>query len=357
MTAPPQTRPQLNEEGLSRLHLPVPGGVLRIDRRTAIASIAIAVAVVLLSLVALGLGDLRLSISQVVSAIFSPDGSFASTVVREWRMPRIVCAILFGAALALSGALFQSLTRNPLGSPDIIGFSSGSYTGALIVMTVIGSSVASASIGALIGGLLTAFVVYGLAYRGGVQGFRLIVVGIAVTAMLTALNTWLLLRADTEVAMAASIWGAGSINLARWGDALPVLILLVVLLPMVAALSGALRELELGDDSARAHGVDAERSRLAIVVIAVSLVAIVTATTGPIAFVALSAPQIARRITRSAGLPLVASALTGSLLLLGADVIAQHVLPVNVPVGMVTVILGGAYLIWLLVHEARRVRR
>lgn len=340
-----------------RIHVRVRGGVFRLDVRGTTTTVLLVVAVVLLAVLALGLGDLRLSVGRVAQALFAPEGVFADRVVREWRLPRIACAIIFGACLALSGALFQSLTRNPLGSPDIIGFSTGSYTGALLVITVFGTSVASTSVGALVGGLATALVVYGLAYRGGMQGFRLIVVGIAVTAMLASFNTWLLLRAQTEVAMAASIWGAGSINLARWDAAVPVLVILLVLLPVVGVLAGPLRELELGDDAARAHGVDAERSRLGILVVAVALTAVVTAATGPIAFVSLAAPQIARRITRSAGLPLVGSAVTGSLLLLAADVIAQHALPANLPVGMVTVILGGAYLLWLLVHEARRPRR
>ena len=333
-------------------HLPIPGGVWRLDARTAVVSSLLVAAVVVLALVALGVGDYPLSVPEVVRAMVSDQG-FASTVVTQWRMPRVVAAIAFGAALALSGALFQSLTRNPLGSPDIIGFATGSYTGAIVVLTVVGPAVVSTSFGALVGGLVTALLVYGLAWRRGVQGFRLIVVGIAVTAMRSAVNTWLLLRAQVEVAMAASIWGAGSISLVGWAQARLTLIVLVVLLPVVALLAGPLRELEMGDDLARSHGVDVERNRIAILVVGVCLTAVVTAVSGPIAFVALAAPQIARRLTRGAGLPLVGSALVGALLLLTADQAAQHLLPGDLPVGMVTVVVGGVYLLWLLVHEAR----
>jgi iron complex transport system permease protein len=250
--------------------------------------------------------------------------------------------------------VFQSLTRNPLGSPDIIGFSTGSYTGALIVTTLAGAAFLPTAIGALAGGLGTALVVYLLAYRGGVQGFRLIITGIAVTAVLHGVNTFLLLKAGTEVAMAASIWGAGSLALVGWDRALPAFVALLVLAPAILLLSAPLRQLELGDDAARAHGVRAEPTRLALLVLGVALTAIVTAASGPIAFVALAAPQIARRLTRSAGLPLVPAALTGGLLLLAADSVAQHALPGTVPVGIVTVVVGGVYLIALLIREASR---
>ncbi|NKY23448.1 iron chelate uptake ABC transporter family permease subunit [Cellulomonas denverensis] len=315
--------------------------------------IALTVAVLVLAVVALGLGDYPLSVPEVVRALVSDQG-FASTIVTQWRLPRVLVGLAFGAALGVSGALFQSLTRNPLGSPDVIGFSTGSYTGVLIVSTVLGTGTLGVSAGALIAGLATALVVYLLAYRDGVQGFRLIVVGIGVTGMLHGVNVWLLLRAKTEVAMAASIWGAGSISLTGWSQAVPAFVVLAVLTPLVCLVSRPLRQLELGDDAAGAHGVRVELARLAVVVLGVALIATVTATAGPIAFVALSAPQIARRLTGSPGLPLTASALTGGLLLLGADQIAQHVLPTAMPVGVVTVVLGGIYLLALIVQEARR---
>ncbi|MCU1527883.1 MAG: iron transporter permease, partial [Frondihabitans sp.] len=219
--------------------------------------------------------------------------------------------------------------------------------------TVIGQSVVGTAVGALVGGLVTAFIVYLLAYRRGVQGFRLIIVGIGVTAVLNAVNTYLLLRASTEVALGASIWGAGSISLVAWPQAWPALVGLAVMVPLTALLSRPLRQLELGDDSARAHGLRVEPARLGILVVGVTLMALVTATSGPIAFVALAAPQIARRLTRSAGIPITASALVGSVILLGADTVAQHAFSNPVPVGLVTVVVGGIYLLILLVREAR----
>jgi len=313
----------------------------------------LAAAVALLALVALGLGDYPMHPGEVIAALGGNQG-FASTVVLEWRLPRVLAAVVFGAALAVSGALFQTLTRNPLGSPDIIGFSTGAHTGAIVSITLLGSQLVAEAAGALIGGLGTALVVYLLAWRGGVQGFRLIIVGIAMTALLNSVNTYLLLRAQTEVAMAASIWGAGSISLVGWQETAFTLLPLAVLGLATAAIVRPLRQLELGDDAARAHGVAAEPARLAILVIGVGLIATVTAIAGPIAFVALAAPQIARRLVRGAGIPLGAAALTGALLLLGADQVAQHLVPGAVPVGVVTVVLGGIYLVALLVHEARK---
>jgi len=323
-------------------------------RRALTVTIALAVALLVLALIALGLGDYPLNPLEVVRAMFATDGGFATTIVLDWRLPRVLVAVLFGAALGLSGALFQSLTRNPLGSPDIIGFSTGSYTGALLVITVLGTGYVSTAVGALIGGLLTAALVYLLAYRRGLQGFRLIIVGIAVTAMLQSFNVWLLLRSSTEVAMTASIWGAGSLSLVGWPQAWPSLGAVIVLFPGALLLTRPLRQLELGDEAARAHGVRVEVSRLVILIVGVALIALVTATAGPIAFVALAAPQVAKRLTGSAGLPLVPAALVGAVLLLVADQLAQHVLPGSVPVGVVTIVVGGAYLIWLLVREARR---
>ena len=348
MSAATDTRPANPRAG--SVPLPLLGGWVPV-RGLLVASIVV-VAALVLAVVALGLGDLPLSPAEVVEALFATDGSFTSTVVRDWRLPRVLGALIFGAALAVSGAVFQSLTRNPLGSPDVIGFATGAYTGALIALTVVGAGAISASAGALAGGLLTAVVVYLLAYRRGMQGFRLIIVGIAVTAMLHAANLFLLLRAQEDVAMAAAIWGAGSISLLGWPTLVPAMVGLLLCSPGLLLIPG-LRQLELGDDSAAAHGVSVERVRIGLVLFAVALVAIVTASTGPIAFVALAAPQVARRLAGSAGIPLISSAAVGALVLLSADLIAQHTLPVDLPVGIVTVVLGGAYLLTLLVREAR----
>lgn len=300
------------------------------------------------------IGSYPLSLGDVWAAIVDgPSAGFAHTVVVEWRLPRIVAAIVFGAALGASGAMFQSLTRNPLASPDIIGFSAGSYTGALVVIILIGGGYLGVATGALAGGILTAALVYALAWRRGVQGFRLIIVGIAVSAMLGSVNTWMILKADLDVALAATVWGAGSLNGISWEQTVGAGAVIVVLLAVSVLLDPGLRQLELGDDAAKATGVRAEPTRLTIVVVGVALVATVTAAAGPIAFVALAAPQIARRLTRSPGVAVAPAACMGALLLVVADIAAQNLLPVTLPVGVVTVVVGGGYLVWLIVHEVR----
>jgi iron complex transport system permease protein len=335
------------------VRVPVPGGALLATRRSMVVGSLLGLVILLVALVALGLGDYTLSIPQVIHALGGGDG-FASVVVVQWRLPRILAAILFGAALAASGALFQTLTRNPLGSPDIIGFSTGAYTGAIVALTMLGGSVVSMSFGALIGGLATAAVVYALAWRGGVQGFRLIITGIAVTAMLSSLNSYLLLRAKTEVAMSANLWGAGALDTVGFKDLRLAVVPLAILGVLTFFLIHPLRQLELGDDAARAHGVRVEGTRLGVLGVGVALIAVVTAIAGPIAFIALVAPQIAKRIVTSPGIPVGSSALLGAALLLVADTAGQHLLPGDVPVGIVTVVLGGIYLIVLLIQEARK---
>ncbi len=306
-----------------------------------------------LAVVALGLGDYYLSPGRVVSALFT-DRGIASTVVRDWRAPRVLAAAGFGVALGLSGAIFQTLTRNSLGSPDVIGFTTGSYTGALIVLTTGAGAFASTTGGALAGGLVTAVLIYVLAFSQGIAPVRLVIVGIAMTALLNGINTWLLLRADQNEALSASIWGAGSLSLVGWSDARPALIVIAAAVPVLALLAPSLRQLELGDDAAAAHGVRVEPVRRALFVVGVALVAVVTAVAGPITFVALAAPQIAARLCGGAGLPLFGSALVGGIVLLGADVVAQHALPVDEPVGVVTLVLGGLYLMVLMIVQVRR---
>lgn len=325
--------------------------------RTVVVCAVLGAVTVAVAVWAATLGQYPLSVGQVWAALVNdPDAGFAHTVVVEWRLPRIVAAVVFGAALGVSGAVFQSLTRNPLASPDIIGFSTGSYTGALIVIILINGTYLQLAAGALVGGIVTAALVYVLAWRRGVQGFRLIIVGIAVSAVLGSFNTWLMLTADLEVAMSAAVWGAGSLNAISWDQAAIGSIIICLLLLAGAAFSSGLRQLELGDDAAKATGTRAESVRLAVMVIGVALTATVTAAAGPISFVALAAPQIARRIVRTPGVTVAPAAFTGAFLLLAADVTAQHLLPVALPVGVVTVVIGGAYLVWLIVHEVRRRR-
>jgi iron complex transport system permease protein len=324
-----------------------------VHRREVVVVGALVAVIAVVGAFALTQGEYRIPLDKLLAA-FSGNGSESVLrIVLEWRLPRVVIAVVGGIALGLSGAIFQSITRNPLGSPDIIGFNSGAFTGALIVTLVVGGNYAATVSGALIGGLATALVVYLLAWSRGVQGFRLIVIGIAISAVLNAFNDYLQLRADLNAAIAAASWGMGSLADLGWQDVVPVTIAVGVLVPLLALLSRRLGLLAFGDDVASALGIPVERTRLLLLVIGVALTATVTAVAGPIVFVALAAPQLARRLTKSAGITLVPSATMGAALLLVSDVVAQRIIaPAALPVGAVTVTLGGIYLIALLITQA-----
>lgn len=327
-----------------------------VDKRAAMVAGSAGAAVLVLMVLALLLGDFPLTTAEIVDVFLGRAEALVRTVVIEWRLSRAIAAVLFGAALAVSGALFQTITRNPLASPDIMGLANGSYTGMILALVFLGASWPLLVTGALTGGLAAAAIIYLLALRGGLQGFRFIMVGIGVSAMLASLNTWLLLRVDVDIALFASAWGAGTLNTITLATVIPTGLGIIVLFCLVPAITGPLRQLSLGDDAAASTGAAIQPARLAAIAIAIGLVSAVTAVSGPIAFIALSAPQITRRLAGTAEIPLVATGVVGGLLLLASDLIAQHVIPLTVPVGVVTVVLGGLYLVWLLVREARRTK-
>lgn len=322
--------------------------------RRLVVCVALVLATIVAGVLSLSLGKYGVSVDKVFATLLGVDtGSATQTMILQWRLPRVLFAIASGIALALSGAIFQSLTKNPLGSPDIIGFSAGSYTGAVVVMLYFGSArYLDIAAGALIGGFFTALAVYVLAIRRGrVDSFRLIIIGIGIGALLNSLNSGLMLYVSVESAMLAASWAAGSFSSLGYEQFLPLLLCLLILLVILILIAPSLEQLELGDDAAHSTGVRATLTRGTSVIIAVALTALVTAAAGPISFIALSAPQIARRLVKGTGPELFASACVGAFILLLADIIAQAL---NFQVGVITVIVGGGYLIWLLVSEFRR---
>lgn len=330
--------------------------LLLVDARSARICIAIWVTIMILGVYAVFSGSAQITPTEALSALFGQGDDYTTMVVLEWRAPRILLAILLGACLALSGAIFQNLTGNPLGSPDVIGFQTGSYTGALIVMLILGGGSAATMIGALAGGVATAFLVFFLStHRGAVRGVRLIIVGIAVSAMLASVNVWILLTATVEDAIMASLWGAGNLSGSSWATLSVAFFGSIVFIFGAMALSRPMRLMQIGMPFATALGQRVRLVQIAAIVIGVGLTALATATVGPISFIALAAPQIARRIVRSDGLALGPTAAVGALLLLLADVVAQRIHPDSpLPVGIVTVSIGGLYFLWLLLREGKK---
>ncbi|MCX5212065.1 iron chelate uptake ABC transporter family permease subunit [Kitasatospora sp. NBC_00240] len=321
-------------------------------------AVAVGAACALLALVvgvlALGTGDYPIAPADVLRTLAGGGSPAEDFIVNQLRLPRVVTALLVGAALALSGALFQSLVRNPLGSPDVLGFTQGAATGALVVVVAGGSSLALAG-GAVAGGLLTGVLIYALAWRGGVHGHRLVLVGIGTAAILTGVNGYLLTRAQLMDAARAVLWLTGSLDGRGWQDTWPLLAATVVLVPMVLLGCGrALRMIEMGDDAASGLGIRVEPVRLTLLASAVLLASLAAAAAGPVSFVALTAPQLTRRLTRTPGPNLLPSMCTGAALLVTADRAAQRLFAGHqLPVGVVTGVLGGGYLVWLLATERR----
>lgn len=335
-----------------------PGGLsFRLDVRGLTVVVLLVLAALAASVVLIGTGDFPIPASDVLKTLLGQGSPGQEFIVRELRLPRVLVGLLVGACLGLGGALFQSVSRNPLGSPDVLGLAQGATAGALTVIVLFSGGAAAVTLGALVGGLVTGLAVYLLAWKRGVHGYRLVLVGIGVNAVATAVNGYLVTKADFVDAARAVVWMAGSLDGRDWSQVWPLVILCVLLLPLVLGNARGLRMLEMGDDTAYALGVRVERVRLLLMASAVLLTAAATAAAGPVAFVALTAPQLARRLTRSPGPNLVPSLCMGAALLVTADWASQRAFGADqLPVGVVTGVLGGVYLLRLLVAERRKGR-
>jgi iron complex transport system permease protein len=342
-------------------------------RATAVNRTAVlAFAVVVLFAVSVLLGSYTVTMPDFVKILLAhltggqkiPGASF---IVMENKLPRAVIGTMIGAGFGLAGALFQTMLRNPLASPDVIGISYGASAAAVTAIVVFGASGAVVSGAALAGALGVAALIYAISRggslgsgggnRGNAAGSRLILAGVGIAAALHAVVSFLMTRADIRTAADALVWLNGSLNSASWDRAGVLALALLVLIPAAAALSGPLRILELGDDAAAGLGIRVGFTRLAVVVVAVALAAVATAAAGPVAFVAFLAGPIARRFTAKASLP--ASAFVGALIVLAADYFAANIAPLLLdgtvlPVGVVTGALGAPFLLWLLVTSNRK---
>ncbi|MFI6563084.1 FecCD family ABC transporter permease [Streptomyces sp. NPDC050534] len=332
-----------------------PGGLsVRLDVRAAVVVAALLLAALAASVLLIGTGDFPISAGDVLKTLAGNGNAGQEFIVGELRLPRVLVGLLVGASLGLGGALFQAVTRNPLGSPDVLGLGQGATAGALVMIVLFSGSAAQVTMGALAGGLATGLAIYLLAWKRGVHGYRLVLVGIGVSAIVTAVNGYLLTVSDIVDAQRAVVWMTGSLSGRDWDQVWPLLALCAVLVPLVLANARGLRLMEMGDDVSHALGVRVERVRALLMVAAVLLTATATAAAGPVSFVALTAPQLARRLTRSPGPNLLSSLCMGAALLVTADWASQRIFGADqLPVGVVTGVLGGVYLLWLLVAERK----
>ena len=326
----------------------------RRGRRTLLTLGALSTAILVIFCLSLMVGRTFHPPADVLAVLLGQDVPGASFTVGRLRLPRAVLAVLAGACFGLGGVTFQTMLRNPLASPDIIGISSGASAAAAFGIVILGLSGPAVSLLAIVAGLLVALVIYLLSYRGGVVGTRLILVGIGIAAMLTSLTDWVLSKAGQWDLQEALRWLTGSLNNSSWEQALPVLAALVVLGPVLLGRRGELRTTQLGDDAAQALGVRVGRTRLIVVVAAVGLIAFATAASGPIAFVAFLSGPIAARIVGPGSSPLLPAAAVGALLVLVADLVGQFATGTRYPVGVVTGVLGAPYLLYLIIRVNRR---
>ncbi|WP_069630020.1 FecCD family ABC transporter permease [Streptomyces niveus] len=321
-----------------------------------LVTVLLTAATFLVFCVSIGVGDFPIGLPQVVTTLLGQGEQVDEFVIMDLRLPRALAGLVVGIALGVSGAITQSVARNPLASPEILGITWGAGAVAVFLVTVSGGTTTAVvnsvglSAAALAGGLLTGLLVYFLAWRRGIDGMRLILIGISVSAVMQAITTWLLVQADIRDVARAQVWLVGSLDNRSWDDVRVALWCTLVLLVVVAGAAFQFKPMHLGDEVAAGLGVRYTVVRAVLLLCAVLLAAVAVSVAGPVAFVALVAPQVAMRLTRCPTPPLLASGLVGALLLIGADLVARAGLPITLPVGVVTAAIGGPFLVYLLVR-------
>ncbi|GEE02908.1 iron-enterobactin transporter permease [Gordonia spumicola] len=326
---------------------------VRFSKRAALTAVALTVLVIALLVASLLMGEYRVSPGALVHTLLGdPPNRLTDFFVMTRRLPRALVAVSVGAALAVAGGVFQSSTRNPLASPDMLGISHGASVGAVVVILLLDGSLGQAAIGAVVGSIVAAAVILLISARSGLQGVQLVLSGVALAAIASAIVDYLLTQVFVASATTAQTWLIGSLQGRSWEHLWPMLIALVAAGAVLTATAPAARLSALGDSLPVTLGVRAVRLRWIQITVATLLVAIAVATAGPIAFIALVAPHIAFSLAGSRSL--IVTALTGAFLLGASDLIAQYALSGPIPVGAVTVVLGGVFFLWLVFRQGRR---
>lgn len=331
------------------------GGIaVRVNARVLGLTAMVLVLLGLLVLWAMTLGSYRIPFGEVIRALFGHGTDDQILVVRELRLPRVLTAALVGASLAVSGAIFQGLVRNPLVSPDIIGVNAGAVLVA-VFWIVSGLAYRWMPLAAFLGASAAAAAVYILTWKKGISPNRLILVGIGIGELLWALNQYLLVKYPLEQVRPAIVWSIGSIYGSSWFDVKVLSATLLMCLPLAVGLAWPLRAMQLGDDVVRGLGLPLERTRLGLMVIGCALAGVAVALAGPIAFVALMVPHFARMIAGPlSGAMILFTAAIGALFVLFVDTIGQHFMPVALPVGALTAAFGAPYFLFLLYRSNTR---
>jgi iron complex transport system permease protein len=334
------------------------GASIRVDLRPVAVAAAVTALSLLVLVLSVALGEFSIPLSDTVASLLGAGTRATDFIVLDLRLPRAITALLAGIAFGLAGAVFQDVTRNPLVAPDIVGVAGGASLAAVALIVLGGSQgVVSVPLAALAGALVSGIALYALAWRRGVQGYRVVLVGIGVAAFTQAGISYVLTQGRIFEVSQAYVWLVGSLNARGWDDAGPLAATIVVLTPAMLALAARADVLALGDELARSLGVGVERTRLLLLGTAVVLTGVAVSSAGPIGFVAFIAPHIARRLARPArtqGL-LLTSAACGALLVLVADLAGRLLFsPTEIPVGIVTSVIAAPYFL-LLLRRAHRI--
>jgi len=317
-------------------------------------SIVLIVLTLCLSVTMLMLGNTRYPLITIIKVLFGEHIKGASFAISTLRLPRMLAGVLAGIAFGMAGNTFQTILRNPLASPDIIGVTSGSSVAAVFCILVLHISGNLVSITAVISGLLVAILIYTLSKGGSFSGGRLILIGIGVQAMLNAIISFLLLRASQYDVPGAMRWLSGSLNGMRMKN-IPLLFIVVLCSGTIIMLLGQhIKVLELGEQSAITLGLKTDQTRFLLILSSVFLIAFATAITGPIAFVAFLAGPIATKLVGAGNSNVLPSGMVGASLVIGADLIGQFAFDTQFPVGVITGILGAPYLLFLLIRMNRK---
>lgn len=323
-------------------------------RRFILVTSSLALIAVALCCTMLMLGNTIYPVSDVVGVLLGEQVKGASFAVETIRFPRMVAGVFAGFAFGVAGHVFQTMLRNPLANPNVIGITAGSSAAAVFCIIVLQASNAVVSIASILGGLATVLIIFFLSKGSSFSIGRLILIGIGIQAMLNAVISYLLLIGQEHDIPTAMRWLSGSLNGAKVEELYPLMLAVLFFTPILIVFGKRLEMLELGEQAATSLGVDTNKTRLVLIISSVLMISLATAATGPIAFISFLAGPIAKRLVGVGFSSLIPAGLVGIILVLASDLIGQFAFVARYPVGVITGILGAPYLIYLLIRMNRK---
>ncbi|GAB5477881.1 MULTISPECIES: FecCD family ABC transporter permease [Marinobacter] len=324
------------------------------DKRNTLVNTALLGLLVLATIISLATGTVQVSLFDTLRALAGHADPMTDFVINELRLSRVIAGLLSGAALAMAGCLMQTLARNRLATPGIIGIDNAATAFAVASVVGVGLSLAPSAM-ALAGAAAATAIAFGLAGANGTRGYRFIVAGIGIGAIAGAVTQVMLSRVAIDAANAAYPWTVGSLN-ARSGQSVLVLGMgLAAGYLVLMSLSRALNTLQFTDAVAIALGTRLKATRIIGLGLSVMLTGLAVSVCGPVGLIALLAPELARALCRPGKVPLTAAALAGASFMLIADLLGRTLFaPLEIPVGIITAIVGSPYLLWILLRPSPR---